>query len=212
MSPRSPSLIRATAIRALPQAPLRRLALSVLFTIATTSYQTTCTVSERTPIKGTRQTYTTQHCCIPTHRHTQLTLRQKIDRKLRFCIDLKVVRSDSTTRLVSKRRKGLRSVHTRIALILMVFKVIIVRCQMFNSVNKRMLGVMTSCHWLVSRGDYLWYITCLSSTKISCRDANFNVLTPPSPFPPNEKCRKFTYVKSEFRPFSPRPPSLKWKT
>ena len=28
--------------------PLRRLALSVLFTIATTSYQTTCTVSERT--------------------------------------------------------------------------------------------------------------------------------------------------------------------
>ena len=36
------------AIRALAAAPLRRLALSVLFTIATNSYQTTCTVSERT--------------------------------------------------------------------------------------------------------------------------------------------------------------------
>ena len=36
------------AIRALATAPLRRLALSVLFTIATNSYQTTCTVSERT--------------------------------------------------------------------------------------------------------------------------------------------------------------------
>ena len=36
------------AIRALAMAPLRRLALSVLFTIATNSYQTTCTVSERT--------------------------------------------------------------------------------------------------------------------------------------------------------------------
>ena len=44
---------RQPAIRALPQLPLRRLALSVLFTIATTSYQTTCTVSET--IKGTRQ-------------------------------------------------------------------------------------------------------------------------------------------------------------
>ena len=42
-------------IWALPQSPLRRLALSMLFTIATTSYQTTCTVSERTPIKGTLQ-------------------------------------------------------------------------------------------------------------------------------------------------------------
>ena len=41
----SPSHIRATAVRV---ATLRRLALSVLFTIATTSYQTTCTVSERT--------------------------------------------------------------------------------------------------------------------------------------------------------------------
>ena len=36
------------AIQALATAPLRRLALSVLFTIATNSYQTTCTVSERT--------------------------------------------------------------------------------------------------------------------------------------------------------------------
>ena len=36
------------AIRALATAPLRRLALSVLFTIVTNSYQTTCTVSERT--------------------------------------------------------------------------------------------------------------------------------------------------------------------
>ena len=39
---------RQPAIRALATAPLRRLALSVLFTIATNSYQTTCTVSERT--------------------------------------------------------------------------------------------------------------------------------------------------------------------
>ena len=36
------------AIRALATAPLRRLALSVLFTIMTNSYQTTCTISERT--------------------------------------------------------------------------------------------------------------------------------------------------------------------
>ena len=36
------------ATRALAMAPLRRLALSVLFTIMTNSYQTTCTVSERT--------------------------------------------------------------------------------------------------------------------------------------------------------------------
>ena len=43
------------AIRALPRSPLRRLALSVLFTIVTNSYQTTCTVSERSSIKGTRQ-------------------------------------------------------------------------------------------------------------------------------------------------------------
>ena len=50
MSQWSPSHIRATAVR---MATLRRLALSVLFTrttttIATNSYQTTCTVSERT--------------------------------------------------------------------------------------------------------------------------------------------------------------------
>ena len=43
------------AIRALATAPLRRLALSVLLIIATTSYQTTCTVSERSSIKGTHQ-------------------------------------------------------------------------------------------------------------------------------------------------------------
>ena len=36
------------AIRALATALLRRLALSVLFTIVTNSYQTTCTISERT--------------------------------------------------------------------------------------------------------------------------------------------------------------------
>ena len=47
------------AIWALATAPLRRLALSVLFTIVTTSYQTTCTVSERSSIKGNTpmQTY-----------------------------------------------------------------------------------------------------------------------------------------------------------
>ena len=48
MSQPSPSHIRATAIRALATATLRRLALSMLFTITTNSYQTTCTVSERT--------------------------------------------------------------------------------------------------------------------------------------------------------------------
>ena len=45
MSQPSPSHIRATAVCV---ATLRRLALSVLFTIATTSYQTTCIVSETT--------------------------------------------------------------------------------------------------------------------------------------------------------------------
>ena len=51
----SPSHIRAIAIQALATATLRRLTLSVLFTImtcsttiVTNSYQTTCTVSERT--------------------------------------------------------------------------------------------------------------------------------------------------------------------
>ena len=48
------------AIRALATAPLRRLALSVLFTIVTTSYQTTCTVSERSSIKDTCQCKPTQ--------------------------------------------------------------------------------------------------------------------------------------------------------
>ena len=43
------------AIRVLATAPLRRLALSVLFTIVITSYQTTCTVSKRSSIKGTHQ-------------------------------------------------------------------------------------------------------------------------------------------------------------
>ena len=47
------------AIRALATAPLRRLTLNMLFTIATTSYQTTCTVSERSSIKG-------KHQCKPT--------------------------------------------------------------------------------------------------------------------------------------------------
>ena len=41
------------AIWALAMALLRRLTLSVLFTTMTTSYQTTCTVSKRTSIKGT---------------------------------------------------------------------------------------------------------------------------------------------------------------
>ena len=45
MSQLLPSHIRATAVRV---ASLRRLALSVLFSIATNSYQTTCTISERT--------------------------------------------------------------------------------------------------------------------------------------------------------------------
>ena len=45
MSQPSPSHIWATTVHV---ATLRRLALSVLFTIATYSYQTTCTVSERT--------------------------------------------------------------------------------------------------------------------------------------------------------------------
>ena len=47
--------IQATCHLGIATAPLRRLALSMPFTIATTSYQTTCTVSERTSIKGTRQ-------------------------------------------------------------------------------------------------------------------------------------------------------------
>ena len=45
MSQPSPSHIRATAVHV---ATLRRLTLNMLFTIVTTSYQTTCTVSERT--------------------------------------------------------------------------------------------------------------------------------------------------------------------
>ena len=59
---------RQPAIRALATAPLRRLALSVLFTIATNSYQTTCTVSERTFNK--RQHANARHgvdFSLPTH-------------------------------------------------------------------------------------------------------------------------------------------------
>ena len=59
---------RQPAVWALATAPLRRLAISVLHTIMTTSYQTTCTVSDRTLIKGTRQ-------CKPT-RSSSFTLRQ----------------------------------------------------------------------------------------------------------------------------------------
>ena len=43
------------AILALPWSPLRGLTLSMLLTWSTTSYQTTCTVSERSSIKGTCQ-------------------------------------------------------------------------------------------------------------------------------------------------------------
>ena len=59
MSQLSPSCIRATCHTGIATAPLRRLALGVLFTIATTSYQTTCTVSERSSIEGNTpmQTY-----------------------------------------------------------------------------------------------------------------------------------------------------------
>ena len=46
---------RQPAIWALPQSPLRRLTLSVLFTSWSTSYQTTCKVSKRSSIKGTCQ-------------------------------------------------------------------------------------------------------------------------------------------------------------
>ena len=60
---------RQPAIWALATAPLRRLTLSVLFTIVTTSYQITCTVSERSSIKGTRQ-------CKPT-RSSSFALQQK---------------------------------------------------------------------------------------------------------------------------------------
>ena len=48
MSQPSPSHIWATAIRALATATLRRLTLSVLYTIVTNSYQTICTVSKIT--------------------------------------------------------------------------------------------------------------------------------------------------------------------
>ena len=56
------------AIRALPWSPLRMLALSVLFTSWSTSYQATWRVSERTSVKGTRQ-------CKPTQ-SSFFTLRQ----------------------------------------------------------------------------------------------------------------------------------------
>ena len=53
------------AIRALATAPLRRLALSVLFTITTNSYQTTCAVSKRTFNK--RQHANARHSRVLTH-------------------------------------------------------------------------------------------------------------------------------------------------
>ena len=65
MSLGSPSCIWATYHLGIAMAPLRRLALSVPFTIATTSYQTTCTVSERSSIKGTRQCKPTR-CRLPS--------------------------------------------------------------------------------------------------------------------------------------------------
>ena len=51
---------RQPAIQALLWSSLRRLALSMLFTSQSTSYQTTCTVSERSSIKGTHQCKPTQ--------------------------------------------------------------------------------------------------------------------------------------------------------
>ena len=56
------------AIRALPWSPSRRLTLSVHFTWWSTTYQTTCTVCERSSIKGTHQ-------CKPT-RSSSFALRQ----------------------------------------------------------------------------------------------------------------------------------------
>ena len=59
---------RQPAIRALATAPLRRLSLNVLFTIVNTSYQTTCTVSKRSSIKGTGQSKPTPRR-VPALRH-----------------------------------------------------------------------------------------------------------------------------------------------
>ena len=59
---------RQPAIWPLLQSPLRRLALSVLFTSWSTTYQNTCTVSERSSIKCTCQ-------CKPT-RSSSFALRQ----------------------------------------------------------------------------------------------------------------------------------------
>ena len=68
------------AIQVLATAPLRRLALSVLFTIVITSYQTTCTVSKRSSIKGTRQ-------CnlhgVPYHIMTTITIKTEETHRLK---------------------------------------------------------------------------------------------------------------------------------
>ena len=56
-------------IPALSHSPLRRLTRSMFFTSQSTSYQTTCTVSERSSIKGTRQYKPT--------RSSSFALRQK---------------------------------------------------------------------------------------------------------------------------------------
>ena len=48
--------------------PLKKACPSLLFTIASTSYQTTCTVSERTPIKGTCQCPGYQTTCTVSER------------------------------------------------------------------------------------------------------------------------------------------------
>ena len=52
VSREAPSLIWVTCHPGIATFPLRRLALSVLFTLQSTSYQTTCTVSERPSIKA----------------------------------------------------------------------------------------------------------------------------------------------------------------
>ena len=60
MSLGAPSLIQATCHPGIVMVPLRRLALSMLFTSWSTIYQTTCTVSKRSSIKGTCQCKPTQ--------------------------------------------------------------------------------------------------------------------------------------------------------
>ena len=79
MSPWAPSLIGQPIIWALPQSLLRRLTLSVLFTITTTSYQTTCTVSERSSIKGTRQYKPTQCSSFALRHNMSTTVYSSVD-------------------------------------------------------------------------------------------------------------------------------------